>query len=172
VNALLTLALRFGTLSFFAVGGGISVLIPQLRHEIVQQYGWLDDRGFAELLAVAQASPGPNFLLVPLIGWRVAGIPGAFVALAAFLAGPILITSIVAHVLHNHDNPILARFRRAFRPVTSGLWIASGSVIALAIDRGPIELLATLGVLVLSLALDLNPVFLLLGAGVIGAIAG
>lgn len=172
MKTLLALALRFGTLSFFAVGGGVSVLIPQLHHEVVQQYGWLDDRSFAELLAVAQASPGPNFLLVPLIGWRVAGWPGAFVSLAAFLAGPVLLTSLVAHVLHNHDNPILARFRRAFRPVTSGLWIASGLVIAFAIDRRPIELLATLGVFGLSLAFDLNPVVLLLGAGVVGAIAG
>lgn len=75
-------------------------------------------------------------------------------------------------MLHNHDNPVLARFRRAFRPVTGGLWIASGLVIALAIDRRPIELLATLGVFALSLALDLNPVFLLLGAGAMGALLG
>lgn len=60
MRTLLTLALRFGTLSFFAVGGGMSVLIPPLHHEVVQQYGWLDDHGFAELLAVSQAAPGPN----------------------------------------------------------------------------------------------------------------
>jgi chromate transporter len=174
VNAqtLVTLVLRFGTLSFFAVGGGISILIPQIHHEVVQQYGWLDDRAFAELLAVSQAAPGPNFLLVPLIGWRVAGWLGACLALAAFLLGPFVITSIAAHLLHNHDSPVLARFRRAFRPVTSGLWIASGLVIAFAIDRRPVELLATLGVFVLSLAFDLNPIWLLLGAGAVGAIIG
>jgi chromate transporter len=174
VNAqtLLHLVLRFGTLSFFAVGGGISILIPQIHHEVVQQYGWLDDRSFAELLAVSQAAPGPNFLLVPLIGWRVAGWPGAFLSLAAFLIGPFVITSVAAHVLHNHDSPLLARFRRSFRPVTSGLWIASGLVIALTIDHHPVELVATLGVFTLSLAFDLNPVWLLLGAGVLGAIIG
>jgi chromate transporter len=171
-QTLITLMLRFGTLSFFAVGGGISILIPQIHHEVVQQYGWLDERGFAELLAVSQAAPGPNFLLVPLIGWRVAGWPGAFLTLAAFLLGPFVITSIAAHVLHNHDSPLLARFRRAFRPVTSGLWIASGLVIAFSIDRRPVELLATLGVFVLSIAFDLNPVWLLLGAGAAGALIG
>jgi chromate transporter len=169
-QTLLTLMLRFGTLSFFAVGGGISILIPQIHHEVVRQYGWLDDRSFAELLAVSQAAPGPNFLLVPLIGWRVAGWVGAFVSIVAFLVGPFVITSIAAHVLHNHDSPLLARFRRAFRPVTSGLWIASGLVIALAVDRHPTELFATLGVFGLSMAFDLNPVWLLLGAGVAGAL--
>jgi hypothetical protein len=56
--------------------------------------------------------------------------------------------------------------------VTSGLWIASGLVIALALDRTPVQFFVTVAVLVVALALDLNPVWLLLGAGAIGAIAG
>jgi hypothetical protein len=70
------------------------------------------------------------------------------------------------------NGPLLTRLRRAFRPVTSGLWIASGLVIALTVDRRPVELLATLGVCALSLAFDLNPVWLLLGAGVVGSLVG
>jgi len=32
---------------------------------------------FAQLFALAQASPGPNILVVSLIGWKVAGLAGA-----------------------------------------------------------------------------------------------
>jgi chromate transporter len=172
MSPLAALAGRFFTLSFFAVGGGVSILIPQMHREFVGELRWLDERTFAELIAVAQAAPGPNFMLVPLIGWHVASWPGAFVSLGAFLAAPAVITSVVARILHNHDSPILARFRQSFRPVTSGLWIASGLVIALALDRTPVQFFVTVAVLVVALALDLNPVWLLLGAGAIGAIAG
>ena len=171
-DKLVTLAERFGTIAFFAVGGGVSTVLPQIHREVVEELHWMDDGTFAQILAVAQAAPGPNFLLVPLIGWRVAALPGAFVALAAFLAGPVIIASIVATILHRHDNPIVARLRRAFGPVTSGLWIASGLVITRTVDRHPVEIAATLGVFVLSLALEWNPVWLLLAAGVAGAFAG
>ncbi len=169
---LVTLATRFSAFSFFAVGGGISILIPQLHHEFVQQDHWLDDRTFGELIAVAQASPGPNFLLIPLIGWHVASWAGAFVSLGAFLIGPAILTSVVARILNNHDNAILARFRQSFRPVTSGLWIASGTVVALTIDRHPIDAAITIVVVAVSIAFDINPLFLLLGAGAVGAAIG
>ncbi len=171
-DKLVTLAERFGTIAFFAVGGGVSTVLPQIHREVVQDLHWMDDATFAQLLAVAQAAPGPNFLLVPLIGWRVAALPGAFVALAAFLIGPVVIASVVANILHRHDNPLVARFRRAFGPVTSGLWISSGLVVARTVDRHPIEIGATLGVFALSLVFEWNPVWLLLAAGVAGALAG
>lgn len=171
-DKLVTLAERFGTIAFFAVGGGVSTVLPQIHREVVQDLHWMDDATFAQLLAVAQAAPGPNFLLVPLIGWRVAALPGAFVALAAFLIGPVIIASVVANILHRHDNPLVARFRRAFGPVTSGLWISSGLVVARTVDRHPIEIGATLGVFALSLVFEWNPVWLLLAAGVAGALAG
>src|SRR6202789_4051323 len=88
LQQLFTLAWHFALISFFAVGGGVSMLVPEMHKEFVQQYHWLGDRSFLELLAVAQAAPGPNFLLVPLIGFRVAGWPGACFALFAFLVFP------------------------------------------------------------------------------------
>jgi chromate transporter len=170
--ALASLAVRFFTLSFFAVGGGVSILIPQMHREFVEQLHWLDERTFAELIAVAQAAPGPNFMLIPLIGWHVASWPGAFVSLGAFLIGPAIIALVVARILHNHDSPLLARFRQSFRPVTSGLWIASGLVIAATLDRQPVQFVVTAGVFALGLAFDINPVWLLLGAGTLGAVVG
>jgi chromate transporter len=171
-NILLDLAIRFCILSLFAVGGGVSILIPQMHREFVGQLHWFDEKTFGELIAVAQAAPGPNFLLVPLIGWQVASWPGAFVSLGAFLVIPAILSFTVARLLHDHDTPLLARFRRSFRPVTSGLWIASGTVIALTVDHHPVQVLATLVVFAISLAFDCNPVWLLLGAGALGAVIG
>ena len=45
----------------------------------------------------------------------------------------------------------IARFRRGFRPVTGGLWIASGLVIAATVDHALVPVAMTAGVALLSL---------------------
>lgn len=167
---LATLALRFGILSLFAVGGGVSILIPQMHEEFVNQYHWLDDRSFSEIIAVAQAAPGPNFLLVPLIGWRVEGWLGALVALGGFLVAPIAISYLVGRTLRRHDNAFVALVRRALRAVTSGLWIAAGLVIARTVDHTVTDLAVTGAVVVLALFVDVSPLWWCLCAGAIGAL--
>lgn len=165
---LFSLAWHFVLLSIFAVGGGISMLVPVMHQEVVQQNHWLDERAFAESLAVAQSAPGPNFLLVPLIGFHVAALPGALVSLLAFMAIPVTVAFIVGRILHQHDTPLMARFRTAFRPVTGGLWIASGAVIAVTVDHTAVPLAITIAVAALSLIVDIAPIYWCLAAGAIG----
>jgi chromate transporter len=170
IALLLTLAWHCAVLSLFAVGGGVSILIPQMHQEFVLQYHWIDERSFAELLAVAQASPGPNSLLVPLLGWKIASWPGLVITLVSFSTLPVLIAFVVGRVLHQRDNEWVARIRRAFQPVTAGLWMASGIAVASATDHGLVPLLLTAGVALLALAFDISPLWWCLGAGVLGAI--
>lgn len=169
-HILLLLAWHFALLSLFAVGGGVSMLIPQLHQEFVLQYRLLDERSFTELLAVSQAAPGPNFLLIPLIGFRVASWPGAAVSMVAFLVFPVTITFFIGRLLHQHENEWIARFRRGFRPVTGGLWIASGIVVAIATDHTLVPIALTIGIAVLALAIDISPLWWCVAAGVVGAV--
>lgn len=167
---LLVLALRFGLISLFAVGGGTSSIVPLIRDTTVHELGWLDDRHFSELLAIAQASPGPNFMLVPLIGWHVAGIAGACVSLAAFLALPVTIAYVVGRLLRRHENETIVTLRSAFRPVTAGMWVASGLVIAHATDRSVVDVAITAAVALIALRIELNPIWWCLGSGAVGAL--
>jgi chromate transporter len=170
IHVLLLLAWHFATLSLFAVGGGPSMLLPQMRQEFVLQYHFLTDRSFTELLAVSQAAPGPNFLIVPLIGFRAASWAGAIVSMIAFLIFPVTIAFFVGRLLHRYDNVWIARLRSAFRPVTGGLWIASGVVIAGATDHSAVAVGITIGVALVSLAIDISPMWWCLIAGVAGAV--
>ncbi len=164
------LAWRFAVLSLFAIGAGVSVIIPQMHEEFVSQLHLLDNRQFAEMLAVSQAAPGPNFLLVPLVGWRIVGWPGAIVSLVAFLVLPIGITLVVGRVLKRHENATIRIVRRSFRPVTGGLWIAAGTVVALATDHSPLLIATTALVFLASLAVDISPLWWCLAAAVAGAV--
>src|SRR5581483_8781684 len=79
------LALTFGVLSLVAFGGMPSVM-PEMQRLVVEVKGWTTHAQFIQLFAIAQAAPGPNVLIVSLIGWRVAGLGGALVALLAVCA--------------------------------------------------------------------------------------
>jgi chromate transporter len=170
VHTLLALAVRWAVISLFAIGGGTSSIIPLIHDVAVRNMHWVDDRAFTELLAIAQAAPGPNYMLIPLIGWHVAGIPGAGLSLIAFLILPVTIAFIAGRLLNRHDNPTMAMVRRAFRPVTAGMWVSSGIIIARTADKATVDVAITVAVVVLALRVELSPLWWCLGAGVLGAL--
>ena len=86
-GSLFTLAAFFAVTSLFAVGGGNSV-IPEMHRYAVDVQHWLTDRQFADSFALAQLTPGPNLIIVTLIGYHVAGIAGAVVATLAMAGRP------------------------------------------------------------------------------------
>ncbi|WP_303816038.1 chromate transporter [Selenomonas ruminantium] len=70
-------------ISAFTVGGGF-VIIPLLRAKYVDEYGWLSDKETLNLVSIAQSMPGVVAVNASIIlGYRMAGIPGALTALAA-----------------------------------------------------------------------------------------
>lgn len=168
--ALFALATRFGIVSLFAVGGGVSTLIPLLHDVVVTREHWVDDRQFAEAIAVSQATPGPNFMLIPLVGWHVAGWIGAAVSLAAFLTIPVTLAFVAGRLLQRHENALIVMLRRGFRAVTSGLWIAGGITIAHTADKSIVTLALTGLVVAVSLRFEINPLWWCLGAGLLGAL--
>ena len=76
---LLELFLRFLTLSLLSIGGAMSTA-PEMHRYLVVERGWLGEADFTTAIALAQAAPGPNVLFVPVLGFQVAGIPGAVAA--------------------------------------------------------------------------------------------
>lgn len=73
---------RTGILGY---GGGPSV-IPLIRHEAVVRYGWLSDDEFGEVLALANALPGPIATkMAAYLGYREKGVLGAVVAVLAHI---------------------------------------------------------------------------------------
>ncbi|WP_213646068.1 chromate transporter [Paenibacillus lautus] len=73
---------RTGILGY---GGGPSV-IPLIRHEAVVRYNWLSDDEFGEVLALANALPGPIATkMAAYLGYREKGVLGAIVAILAHI---------------------------------------------------------------------------------------
>ncbi len=88
---LLKLFLSALTISAIAFGGGF-VILSLLRKTYVEQFGWIEDKEMTDLISIAQSAPGTiagNAAM--LVGFRVAGVPGAALTLIASIIPPISI---------------------------------------------------------------------------------
>lgn len=81
-------------MSLLAIGGANST-IPEMHRVAVEVRHWMSDAQFADMFAIAQLSPGPNVLIVTLIGYHVAGIAGALVATFAIHPPSLPISSAI-----------------------------------------------------------------------------
>jgi chromate transporter len=167
---LVELALYFALLSLVSVGGMPSVM-PEMQRYVVDVKGWLTPGEFIQAFAVGQAAPGPNVLISSLIGWKVAGLGGAFVALLAFCVPAAIIAWFVAGLWDRFkDSPWRLAVQRAIAPIVVAM-ILSGGVV-LATPGSPdwrlwlIAGTSAAGVL----ASKLNPLWLLAAGGALGAL--
>lgn len=129
---LLALATIFAELSLLAFGGGNTVL-PEMQRRLVDVHHWMTAPEFGALYALAQAAPGPNMMVAPLVGWRVAGLPGALVAALAMFGPSSIVTGLAMHAWERTGShrwrPLV---QAALPPITAGLVSASAIVIARA----------------------------------------
>ncbi len=100
-DILVTLAVQFAIMSLLALGGANAV-VPEMHRQAVELRGWMSEREFADMFAISQAAPGPNVMLVTLIGYHVAGVAGALVTTLA-MCGP---TAVLAHFLGRDLGPL------------------------------------------------------------------
>lgn len=112
----ITLAmLRTGILGY---GGGPSV-IPLIQHEAVVKYKWINEEEFGEILALANALPGPIATkMAAYLGYQKQGTIGAIIAvLAHILPANIAIIALLGTLYSLKDSPVVIGMIAAVRPV-------------------------------------------------------
>jgi chromate transporter len=150
--------------------GGFPTVLPDVRAFVVLSQGWMTDADFTNIFAMAQAIPGPNMILMMgLIGWKVCGLPGALAAATATCAPPC---AIYFAAFRLWDRFREAHWQRAVRaglaPVTVGLIMASGIVMARAADTGWAAASLSLGAAIVLLTSRVNPIWLVAAGGALG----
>jgi chromate transporter len=167
-NPVWTLAWTFGLMSLFAVGGANSA-IPEMHRIAVEAQHWMTDKQFADAFAISQMSPGPNVLIVTLIGYSVAGIAGALVATLAMCLPTAMLAYGVSRILTRSSHSRWpAIIQAALVPLSIGLMSASALILALSSDRTWIAALVTAVAAVLAFTTRLNPLWMLLAGGCLG----
>ena len=159
----------FLVLSLLSVGG-VNTIYPEMQRFIVEG-GWMTAAEFTQLFAVSQAAPGPNILITALIGWKVAGLGGAFAALAAICAPASVLTWWAGGLWERmRDAPWRAVFERSLVPVIVGLVLAGGYVLATPGGLGWRNVLIAGASALVFTRTRLNPLWILAAGGALGAL--
>ena len=168
---LLELGLYFALLSLLSVGGLPSVM-PEMQRFVVDVKGWLTPEEFMQAFAVGQAAPGPNVLIASLIGWKIAGLGGALVALGAMCAPAAVLAWWVAELWERFKDTEWRRaVQRAIAPLVVGMILAGG--VVLATPRGAPDWrlwLIAAGAACGMLLSKRNPLWFLGAGGLLGAL--
>ncbi len=132
---LVDIASVFVGLSVVSIGGANAVL-PDIRRQVVDAHGWMDNGTFANLFAISNAAPGPNVIMVSLIGWHLAGLSGLIVATLAILVPSSLIAFWVGRMVERwSDNHWVSVAKQGLVPIAVGLILASGVTMMKAADH-------------------------------------
>ncbi|PNG27774.1 chromate transporter [Methylocella silvestris] len=162
----------FALLSVLAVGGGSAVL-PEMKTLVVETHHWLNDDQFRDIYGLGQMAPGPNMLMVIVIGYHVTGFLGAFLAFFGFFVPAGLISFIGSRLWdHFEGSPWRRALQDGMAPLVVGLMIAG----VIAIARTAINDWATLALAVgvflgVAFAKRVNPSLFILAGGLIGLAA-
>ncbi|MHB8494227.1 MAG: chromate transporter [Casimicrobiaceae bacterium] len=171
MHVLAELAIRFSALSLVAIGG-INAILPEIHRVVVDVQGWMTSAEFARLFALAQIAPGPNAMVVALVGWKVAGVAGALVAMVA-ACGPSSLACYYAWRWADRlqESRWRAIVQRALAPIAIGLIMASGYTLAHGADRSTGAVVLTITATAALAYTRINPVWLL-GIAALAGIAG
>lgn len=169
MSLLIHLAWTFALLSILAVGGGTAVL-PEMQTILAHQFG-IDHTQFVHIYSIGQLAPGPNMLMVLVIGYQIAGLLGAGVVLLSFFLPSSLMCFYMGRLWNRFgESPWRRSIQNALEPISIGLMSSGVYAVAKASIVSSITLALALVTLYLILRTKINPVLVILGSGGFGAL--
>ena len=163
---------HFLVLSLLAVGGAITT-VPDMHRFIVNEHHWLTDAQFTASIAIAQAAPGPNVLFVAVLGWNVAGPLGTLATMAgSLLPSTVLTLWATRWGTQRRDTRGVRAFTAGLTPLTLGLLISTGWVLAEPYLRDEAHRVGALALIVLSVVWMMRSRFSPIWLVMIGMLAG
>ena len=166
-----TLLGQLAVLSLVSIGGAHAVL-PDVYRLVVTEHGWMTGTEFATAVALSQAAPGPNVLVMALIGQSVGGLALGVAALVAFcLPSSLLAYLAVRADLKASGAPWLRAVKAGLAPITVGLVLASGFILTMGTAGSGMTLAIAMGSALLASTTRLNPLWFIGAGALIGALA-
>lgn len=190
IKTILLLIFEFMKTGLMAVGGGMACI--RFLQDMIAKYGWLTGEELANIIAVAESTPGPiGVNAATYVGYSVLspygavwGVLGGIISTLSLISPQIVVIIFVAKGLEKYRRSKLVNDAfGALRPAAAGLVAAAGwSVIrsSLSFSLAPFHVdvvsLVLYGALVTLMLLPklkkIHPVLFLAAGGLIGAVLG
>lgn len=124
---LFQLFVSFLQVGLFSIGGGYAAM-PLIQSQVVERYAWLTMGEFADLVTIAEMTPGPIAInAATFVGIRIAGIGGALAATFGCILPSCVIVSVLARIYYRYRGlPVLQEVLSSLRPAVVALIAAAG----------------------------------------------
>lgn len=160
-------------LSAFTFGGGY-VIVPLMRKKFVDEYHWIDEKEILDITAIAQSTPGSLAVHAAiLIGYRLAGFPGALVAIIGTVLPPLILLSIISTCYTAFES------NRIVKAVLKGMQSGVSAVIADVVlsmgddvvkEKNPVSDILMIAVFFATYFFNFNVIATILICGGLGAV--
>lgn len=144
-------------------------MLPLIQREVVDRQGWIDEKEFLNMIALAQAAPGLIAVNSAIfIGWRVGGWRGVCGAVLGAVLPSFLIILAVAMVFADwKELPAVEAAFKGIRPAVVALIAAPLYKLSKSAKIGWSTLLIPVAAALLIWLLHVNPVWVILATIVI-----
>jgi chromate transporter len=161
-------------LSAFTFGGGY-VIISLMRKKFVDQYKWIEEDEMLDLTAIAQSTPGAIAVNASiLIGYRMAGIPGALLTVFGTVLPPLIILSVISVAYTAFRDSVMVGY--TLRGMQAGVAAVIIDVVINMIhnvikDKKIFPILLMMAAFIAAFVFNVSVIIIILVCGVIGAIS-
>ena len=168
MNQIPALVRVFAYLSILTVGGGMAAF-PEMKILTVDVHKWLTFPQLIHLYSVGQMAPGPNMMMIIVMGQWAGGMLGAVAVLIAFFGPTALLAFVVARLWKKIEKwPWRTSIQQGLAPVSIGLLLAGCFTMARGAISGVETAAIAVGVLLILQQYKINPALLVVGSAVLG----
>ena len=171
IKDLLVLFWTFFKIGLFTFGGGYA-MIPLIEKEIVEKKGWLDQSVASDMVAIAEATPGPIAVnMATFVGCQRCGFWGAFFSTLGLIIPSFVIIILISLFLSVVEGSVWVE--SAFKGIRVGVVVLIANAGAKMFKKVPklaVTMIMTIAAFGLSAFTGLDVVFIIIGGGLTGII--
>lgn len=171
---------QIGLLSF---GGGYAA-VPLIQSQIVEGYGWMEMSQFADLITIAEMTPGPIVVnSATFVGQQIAGLPGAVICTLGSILPSFVIVLLLSWLYVKYRSlKTMQGILAGLRPAVVAMIASAGvSLLSLSLfnaspfeihldDFRSVEAVLFAAALILLRKKKVSPILIIFGSGIVGTV--
>lgn len=171
IKDLFVLFWTFFKIGLFTFGGGYA-MIPLIERDIVEKKGWLDQSVASDMVAIAEATPGPIAVnMATFVGCQRCGVLGAFFSTLGLVLPSFVIIIIISIFLALVQDNVWVE--SAFKGIRVGVVVLIANAGIKMTKKMP-KLLVTIFMCIVAFGLaaftKIDVVFIIIGGGIVGIV--
>lgn len=173
----------FFQIGLFSFGGGYAA-VPLIQSQIVETNHWLEMEQFADLITIAEMTPGPIAVnSATFVGQQIAGLTGAIVCTLGCIFPSLVIVLLLSWLYMKYRNlKTIQGILTGLRPAIVAMIASAGlSLLLLALFNASLSELILSDfriieslIFILSIFLlrkyKINPIIIIFGSGILGTV--